>query len=301
MNRKVRFSNSRVLVGHLGSIYSLSTLGDQLLSTGGDGNLVRWDTKAENPGYVFANVETQLYTLCVCKALIVAGSMNGAIFFIDHQTRALRSKILHHEKGVFAILSMDDRMLTGGGDGILTLWDLQNLLPIYSIRISTASIRCLTHLEGNVFCVGCSEGNLYLCEVRGETIRILQTMVKAHSSSVFCVSYDAERQLLISGGRDAQLRIWNRSLEQIHTIAAHLFTINAIAIQPTLGLFATASRDKTIKLWDLEQLTLLQVLEPLRDFGHFNSVNALQWIGESLFSGSDDKRIISWQWNETNE
>lgn len=77
--------------------------------------------------------------------------------------------------------------------------------------------------------------------------------------------------------------------------AAHMFTINHLAFSPDGSLFATASRDKTIKIWDTYSLKLLKVLDTIRHGGHINSVNRLLWLPEMLVSASDDQRAIIWE------
>ncbi|MBK8425147.1 MAG: hypothetical protein IPL27_03820 [Lewinellaceae bacterium] len=56
--------------------------------------------------------------------------------------------------------------------------------------------------------------------------------------------------------------------------------------------FATASRDKTLKIWDSATFTLLKVVDTIRDGGHINSVNRLLWLPECLVSASDDRSAI---------
>jgi WD40 repeat protein len=63
--------------------------------------------------------------------------------------------------------------------------------------------------------------------------------------------------------------------------------------------FATCSRDKTIKIWCIETMNVIQKLE-LKTGGHKNSVNRLILFGEKLLvSCSDDSRIIVWKICET--
>ncbi len=62
-------------------------------------------------------------------------------------------------------------------------------------------------------------------------------------------------------------------------------------------MFATASRDKTLKVWETEGFQLLKVLEGRRDGGHSHSVNRLLWTNFNnwLVSCSDDRSIILWE------
>jgi len=101
---------------------------------------------------------------------------------------------------------------------------------------------------------------------------------------------------VISGGRDAQLRM--RDLTDGHivqVVSAHNSTINDLAFSPNGHYLATASRDKTVKLWDAESWKLLKVCEVVRDRGHVNSVNCLLWLDdETLITAGDDRRILTW-------
>jgi len=122
---------------------------------------------------------------------------------------------------------------------------------------------------------------------------------QAHDNSVFSLQYVEENSLLLSGGRDAHLNIWdlkaNHSLVQ--SLPAHNYTINAFALSPSGDYFATASRDKTLKIWDTHSFQLLKVVDFARNLAHTHSVNRICWLksDNSLISCSDDRRIIRWQ------
>jgi len=132
-----------------------------------------------------------------------------------------------------------------------------------------------------------------------ETLALKKHLPAAHENSVFTVRYASNHEQLVSGGRDAQLKVWSLTPKMpcISQQSAHWFTINSIAFHPRLPLFATASRDKTIKIWDAESFQLLKVLEGVRDQGHFNSVNKLYWnpSNSQLISCSDDRTILIWE------
>lgn len=103
---------------------------------------------------------------------------------------------------------------------------------------------------------------------------------------------------LWSGGRDAHLRRWDRLGRPLEmpSMAAHWYTVNALTLSPDAQWLATASRDKTIRIWDTTTGELRQTLETVRDQGHRHSVNALFWSGEynQLVSASDDRTVCIW-------
>ena len=91
------------------------------------------------------------------------------------------------------------------------------------------------------------------------------------------------------------LKVWKWSTsELIAEIPAHNYVIYDIISMNDGHNFITASRDKTIKIWNTGNLSFLQRID-LKVGGHRHSVNCLAKIAEDAFSsGSDDKRIIVW-------
>jgi WD40 repeat protein len=97
------------------------------------------------------------------------------------------------------------------------------------------------------------------------------------------------------------LNIWQvGSYEIIKSIPAHNWAIYDIAYSPNSNLFATASRDKTLKIWDSKTFQLLKVINKEKYDGHLNSVNKLIWstYNNYLISAGDDRSIIIWDINE---
>jgi centriolar protein POC1 len=118
-----------------------------------------------------------------------------------------------------------------------------------------------------------------------------------HTMAVFSIQYSPAGDYLVTGSRDAQVKIWNTvnyGLRQ--NIPAHLFAVNCIAFHPTQPYFATASMDKSIKIWGADDFKLYKVISREKGHpGHVLSINKLIWNNEDLISVSDDKKIIVWK------
>ncbi|RYE35641.1 MAG: WD40 repeat domain-containing protein, partial [Sphingobacteriaceae bacterium] len=98
--------------------------------------------------------------------------------------------------------------------------------------------------------------------------------------------------------RDAQLKVWDcKTFELLKNIPAHLFAVNSIAFHPTEPYFATASMDKSIKIWGSDDFKLYKIIS--REKGlpvHRLSINKVAWSldGGKLVSVSDDKLVMVW-------
>lgn len=92
------------------------------------------------------------------------------------------------------------------------------------------------------------------------------------------------------------LRIWKTDdFLPVSEQPAHWYTLNHIVFSPDGAHFATASRDKTVKIWDAATFSLVKVLDVVRDNGHVNSVNRLMWLPDGLVSASDDRNAKIWK------
>jgi WD40 repeat protein len=86
-------------------------------------------------------------------------------------------------------------------------------------------------------------------------------------------------------------------ISELPGIPAHIQAINSIVLSPCGRYLATGSMDKTIKIWDVDTLTLCKVIDFARYGGHKHSINTLIWsaYADYLVSGSDDKQISVWK------
>ena len=291
------FHRQHLCTGHRSALYSLSPshTSRHFLSAGGDGWITEWNIDQPETGRVIINVESQVFSLAVSPpewfdACILAGNMLGGLHWVDRQHPEETRNILHHQKGIYDILWLGEEVFTAGGDGQVTRWDATRKKPVESFQLSNRSIRALAYSQANdLLAVGASDGNIYLLHRRDFT---LERTIAAHDNSVFTLAWSPDGKRLFSGGRDAHLKVWDISGDNLSSQSAHWFTINHMSFSPNGAYFATASRDKTIQIWDAATIALVKVLETIRDNGHLNSVNRLLWTENYLISCSDDRTVI---------
>ncbi len=286
--------------GHKAALYTVAPgrSDRHFLSAGGDGWIVEWDLDFPETGQLLASVSTQVFSLCSLpeQHLVIAGNMNGGVHWIHYENPDQTRNVQHHQKGVYDILAIDERVFTAGGDGLLTLWDRDSGRALESYQLSNQALRSISYsAERQEMAVGGSDGSIYLLD--SDTLFLKKVLRDAHSNSVFTVAYMPNGKHLLSGGRDAMLRIWETMDWRLQSEEnAHWYTLNHIVFSPDKAFFATASRDKTLKIWDAETFSLLKVIETIRDGGHLHSVNRLMWLPDCLISVSDDRSAMLWSY-----
>jgi WD40 repeat protein len=291
--------------GHRAAIYALAPGRDHrhFLTAGGDGWVVEWNLDDPETGKVIATTDSQIFSLARLPGdKLVAGNMNGGLHWIDLEHPERTRGVQAHRKGIYDFLVLPHQLMSVGGDGMLTVWNMAREQPEASIQLSAKSLRCIAYAPGrDELAIGASDNSITF--VDASTLLVKAVLPDAHQNSVFSLVYSPDETTLLSGSRDAFLRVWEVPAERdgipypsqrSPELAAHLFTINHICYAPDGSLVATASRDKTIKIWDAHTFELLKVLDTIRDGGHLNSVNKLMWLPGVLVSVSDDRSAVVW-------
>lgn len=299
-----KLSKRHTLTGHNAAVYALAPgpAAGQFYSAAGDGWIVGWDLfNQPDTGRLVATADTQVFALhsSPLSATIIAGDLYGHVHFITPEAPGDTRRVLAHGgKPVFAFCSTPAGFFSIGGDGRLLRWNTDRCLPSESLSLSYASLRTISwHAGRNELAIGASDGCIYLLDA--DTLSLRQQLRNAHQPSVFSLCWLPDGRQLVSGGRDALIKIWqvdSGSPQPLHSIQAHWFTVNHLIFCQDFNCFVSGSRDKTIKWWDAQSFSLLKVFDTIRDGCHHNSVNKLLWLPEAaaLVSASDDRSIMVW-------
>jgi WD40 repeat protein len=159
------------------------------------------------------------------------------------------------------------------------------------IKASSKSVRSFCLLSEDRVAVGYSDGFIRVFDA---DFQLAQTF-HAHDSSVF--SLQSRGGELYSAGKDARIKRWSTDFQLLNEVIGHIYAIHDLQFSPDGKWFATASMDKTVKVWESDTLTLRKVLDASRHGGHKNSVNKLIWssFDDLLVSASDDKNLSIWK------
>lgn len=266
----------------------------EILSAGGEGWVIRWNLSQPDIAHLLYEVEGSIFSMAYAdnEKYLLIGNMTGGLYWIDTLQRTVLLKTQAHSKGIFDIVEHQNQLFTLGGEGRLSRWDISTKRVIESLDITNKSLRSAA-LSKNKMAIAASDHAIYIIDTN--TFELIKYLPQAHDNSVFALKYSPDEKYLFSGGRDAQLKIWDAHQHTLlKTIPAHWFAINSIVFSPDGNLFATGSRDKTIRVWETASFQLLKTIHTQMG-GHTHSVNHLVWTPEGLISASDDKTLILWE------
>ncbi len=285
---------------HQGSIYTLELGADEryFFSAGSEGLVARWDVNSLNTPVAVAKVEGHIFSLLFLpeKNHLVIGTMSGGLHVIDLNLKKEIHYITFHEQSIFDIKKHHDKIFVCSKDGTLSIWNAESYKLEKVITISSEALRAIAfHPLKNEAAIGSSDNKVYLFDT--EKMEVISAL-EGPENSVFSLCYNQNGNELIAGSRDAQLYVYSLSDFKLKLqTKAHLFTINHMTFITENQFLVTASRDKTIRIWNSETMELQKVLDKEKYDGHINSVNKLLWLGSHniLVSCSDDRSIIAWK------
>ncbi|MEL6499871.1 MAG: AAA-like domain-containing protein [Cyanobacteria bacterium J06623_1] len=256
--------------GVLGLAYSPD--GNSLVSGHNDGNVRLWQISAREPTKV-----TKVINLLGHRALVwrIAFSPDGQMFATASEDNTIkiwnpRGKLLQtlegHQDGVRSVAFSPDSQLIASGslDNTIRLWNLQ-----------------------------------------GE----LLTTLKGHQGAVVAVDFypvaEDQGYTLASASWDSTGKIWrikpDEQSQYIGTVEkeleGHEDGLRGVNFSPDGQTIATASRDRSIRLWQRDG-TLLKTL-----FGHDGAVWQVDFApqGKTIVSASEDHTVIVWDLERINQ
>lgn len=185
-----------------------------------------------------------------------------------------------------------------GSPGSITFWDVRKLDAPLCEKEKNQDIFSFLPTDDS-FYYGCRDHKVH--KMRKSDLEVQKPLEPSHYDTVTCLAQ--YENVLVSGSRDKNLRIWDyESNKEIKTVInAHTDWINCIATDSFGRAFYTGSKDNKIKVWEGvdEDINLSGELS-----GHSSAITCLLSIPtsfKSILSASADKTLRIWKQNETIE
>ncbi|MBK6979004.1 MAG: WD40 repeat domain-containing protein [Cytophagaceae bacterium] len=290
----------QTFIGHKSSVYGLANgeNSDVFYSVAGDGYVVRWDINNPDEGYPVVKLNNNAYTLnyFAAKNLLIVPDNQVGVHWVDVESR----QIVHtnHLPGVsvFDIKTFDENVFFSDNKSNFHQVSTKDFSIKTHPAYSDKSARSMAILPiSQEIAVAYSDFSIRIFDLNNLK---LKKILSGHENSVFSLIFLEDKKLLVSAGRDAKIIVWDteNDFEKIEKIPAHIYAINHLEVLQEVGLIASCSMDKTIKLWDINDFKLKKVIDKGRHASHNSSINRILWNSESqqLLSASDDRNISLW-------
>lgn len=294
--------------GHNGSVYAMAKgLSEHTFFTGSSDRFVAmWNLETLQAEKFAARFPAIIYTLLHIpeKQLLLVGTSAGSIHILDLQKKE-EIKILQHHKNPVFDLKYDlesGHFFSVGGDGHFAICSLETLSLVKIKKLCEEKVRSIDiHKDNSEIAVASGDCNIRIFDLHSLEEKHVFT---AQGLSANIVRYFPGKDIILTGGRDAHLNVWNsKNYAAIQSIPAHNYAIYDIVFNHDASLFATASRDKTLKIWDGQTFGFLGRINKENCEGHLNSVNKLLWSSyrDYLISAGDDRAIMVWEIDRAND
>jgi WD40 repeat protein len=292
---------SKELNGHGAGIYSLAFDGEFLYSGSADQFVTRWDLSAGTQDKFAIRFDFPVYAITVFnhQNFLAVGLSNGNLHVFDLRSKQEVKFFTQHVKAIFSIVenANDNQLYVADADGNLSVWNTSTFDLLLYLPLDCGKIRRITvSTTGGYFAVVGQDGNARVFET---TFFNELSCFFSHTGGATAVLFHPYKpEVLITGGKDAFLRYWDwKTGTLLEELPSHNFVLYDILAINDGKQILTASRDKTIKIWDSQTTKFLQRLDT-KWHGHRHSVNCLIPLNTTTFaSASDDKRIIIWKFS----
>jgi len=300
-------------VGHSGPIRSISfSPNGQMLATASFDHAVRLWYLNDDSFFIHQHKTLARHENLVWSVTFSPDSMICASAGDDQCIRLWRTdtgeliRTLHgHNNRVWAAaFSPDGRLLVSGSDDqTLRFWDVatgrsMHILEGYSNQIWTVDY----HIGRELLAAGGDNNQIYLwggsSSLDSQKLSTKEadklrpcTVLTGHSDRVRSVVFSSDSSLLVSGGDDQTVRVWNvEAGTQTAALQGHISRIWSVAISPDNKIIASGSEDNTIRLWRTQSGRCFRIIETEQRVWSV----AFSPADQLLASASDDHDVRLW-------
>ncbi|XP_047987733.1 intraflagellar transport protein 80 homolog [Leguminivora glycinivorella] len=170
--------------------------------------------------------------------VILVGSADGKFHIVNHNGRIEKSVAAHQGACLVAQWSPDGAsLLTAGEDGFVKIWSRNGLLRSSLVQSDVSCYSAVWSPDSGAILH--TKGDYLAIKYLNSGSKV--TKWKAHEGIVLCVTWNANNNLIISGGEDGFFKIWDTFGQQISVSVKHDQPITSVSWAPAGDLFVIGS------------------------------------------------------------
>ena len=250
IEKKIKFSCVKTLMGHTNKIVSLIELESGKLVSGSYDNTIRiWDINDKIGNEQVINESERILSLLEFeKNKILSGTGDNSINLWDLENP--EQKIFSfkgHELWVNALVKCDSNCFaSASNDSKIKIWDYFKRECVSTLKGHVDCILSLILLKNKNLCSGSADLTIRIWDWGlGECISIL----KGHTRWVKCV-LELDNDILVTGSDDKTIKLWKNEIN-FKTLEEHAHSVRTFC-QINKSYFASGSFDYTIPIWEID-------------------------------------------------
>jgi WD40 repeat protein len=299
-------------VGHEDEVTSVafSADGDTIVSASLDKTIRLWDLQGNAVGQPIRGHEGGIFSMALSSdgKTLISTSADHTIRMWQVQNSLTSQKVPAHEVQINSVAFSPDgqTIATASDDGTIKLWDIQGnpvgqLTHPEQARVSAIAFSP----DGQTLVSSGEDGLIYQWNVQqqqsiGQPLQgheetdETQTDKADEKDIVQTLAFHPKGDLIISGGADGTVRLWNIQQNQPGgaPFEGHTGNVRSVTFSPDGESIASSGDDGKIRLWNLEGDSL-GVIEG-QDFGFGIAAVAFDPQGKRLVIAGDNGTLRQW-------
>ena len=244
----------RTLTGHTDTVHTIKFSHDskRLFSTAGDGKVFDWDVKRGVVNRTFSDTNTVLYALALSPdaTRVAAGGDDRRIYIWDTQSGQMLHKIPATGSRVHGLSFSSDgsSLFSASFDPEPGMWDVKTGRLIRRLKGASGPMYSVTASEDFIY--GAAGGALWMWDT---TSWQTQRVGEEPGGRVYQVQPFPQGGRIVSAASTGVASVWSTpGGKRIATLHGHVDELNAISLDKTGSVLATAGDDGTVRLWNGE-------------------------------------------------
>ncbi|CAH0546208.1 unnamed protein product [Brassicogethes aeneus] len=229
------------------------------------------------------------------KTTLLVATTACEIFQIDMNNFDPRLVVTCHTSPIYCVAfphEFSDVFATASKDDV-RVWAISNMQEL--LRIVVQNFSCsevVFSYDGKCILTAWNDG--IIRSFTPLTGRLMYSIFNAHNKGVSAIAIASHGKLLVSGGCEGQVRLWEITPHHqtlICTLKEHKSPVSAININKTDDEAVSASTDGTCILWDLENKVRRQIM-----FSNTLFMTVKYYpTSVQILTGGSDRKISYWE------